>query len=79
MNASKTIGLLLVAVSLIIGCLGVRTMTLTPEPIESPNYETYAADELGKMRGLLYLGFCLILLEGGIFAFRGQKIQGEKL
>lgn len=58
---------------------GVRTMTLTPEPIQSPNYETYAADELGKMRGLRYLGFCVILLEGGIFAFRGQKIQGEKL
>ena len=70
MKLSRIIGVLLIALSLFVGYMGINKISESTVKVEVLDIELQASDESGKQTGYVYLGFGVLLLISGIYAMR---------
>lgn len=68
MKISKSIGILLIAVSLYMGYLGINKVSNSSAKIEVIGIEIDASNDSGKEQGFLYIGLAVVLFAGGIYS-----------
>ncbi len=67
MNTSKTVGLLLMVVSLGLGYIGFTTIADNHAELDLSVIQIDISDKKGKEQGYIYLGIAAVLLGAGAF------------
>lgn len=73
MNLSKSIGIVLIVLSLGIGYLGFNKVQENTNKINLLGIKIEASDESGKQEGYLYIGCAVLLFVGGLYTLNKSK------
>ena len=73
MNASKTLGVILIIISLLVGYVGINKIDDNTKEINLLGLKINASNESGKQQGYMYVGFAVVLFGAGIFMFNKSK------
>ena len=73
MNSSKTIGIILIIISLGIGYLGFTKIADNTNKINFLGIKIEASNESQKQQGFIYLGLGILLFVGGIYTLNKSK------
>lgn len=73
MNSSKTIGIILIIISLGIGYLGFTKIADNTNKINFLGIKIEASNESQKQQGYIYLGLGILLFVGGIYTLNKSK------
>jgi hypothetical protein len=73
MNTTKTLGAVLIILSLLVGYVGINKISDNTKQINLLGLKIDASNESGKQQGYLYVGFAVLLFGGGLFMFSKSK------
>jgi uncharacterized membrane protein YidH (DUF202 family) len=73
MNTTKTLGAVLIILSLLVGYVGINKISDNTKQINLLGLKIDASNESGKQQGYLYVGFAVLLFGGGLFMFSNSK------
>ena len=73
MNSSKTIGIILIIISLGISYLGFTKIADNTNKINFLGIKIEASNESQKQQGYIYLGLGILLFVGGIYTLNKSK------
>lgn len=64
---NKTIGVILIAISLVLGYLGVDKLLNSNRSVEIVGIQIEAKDSAGEQQGYLFTGLAIIVFAGGVY------------
>lgn len=67
MNSSKIIGIVLIAISLWVGYVGINTISKSTNKINLLGLKIDASNESGQQRGYIYLISAVAVFAGGVY------------
>lgn len=70
MKATKIIGIVLIALSVYLGYLGVNKVSNNTAEVKFLGLEIDASNESGQNQGFIFLGLAAALLVGGIYTLK---------
>ena len=68
MNSGKIIGIILIAISIWLGYMGIIKISNNNKSVEVLNLEVDVSNKSGKEQGYMYLGAAVLLFVGGIYS-----------
>jgi uncharacterized protein YqgC (DUF456 family) len=70
---NKVIAIILIVLALAVGYIGINKIAASSDSVKFLGIEFSSTDESAQTEGVLYVGFAVILLFGGIFVLRKDK------
>ena len=70
MKATKIIGIVLIALSVYLGYLGVNKVSNNTAEVKFLGLEIDASNESGQNQGFIFLGLAAALIVGGIYTLK---------
>ncbi|NHN26877.1 hypothetical protein FIA58_014425 [Flavobacterium jejuense] len=70
MKATKIIGIVLIALSIYLGYLGINKVSNNTSEINFLGIEIDASNESGQNQGFIFLGLAGVLLLGGVYTVK---------
>jgi len=68
MKTTKTLGFILIVISLLTGYIGFNKVADSTKEINLLGLKIAASDQSAKQEGYLYVGAAILLFAGGLFA-----------
>ncbi|MBF03686.1 MAG: hypothetical protein CMP76_10355 [Flavobacterium sp.] len=70
MKATKIIGIVLIALSLYVGYLGVNKVSNNTAEVKFLGIEIDASNESGQTQGFIFIGLAVALFVGGLYTVK---------
>ncbi|WNM18352.1 hypothetical protein [Flavobacterium capsici] len=73
MKAPAIVGSILTLVALVLGVLGITTISSSTTEVNVLGLELKASDLSEKQKGYMYLGSAVLLLAGGLYSLKSKS------